>query len=75
MLLKQGEMWTSGKLGDIAATEHRIELTDGTKPIRSLPYRQGPATGTKAEHEIRKMLDTGVIGNVGMGLADRTHSE
>ena len=54
-------MWTSGRSGEIAATEHRIELTDGTEPIRSIPYRQGPATRTKAEHEIRKMLDAGVI--------------
>ena len=61
MLTKHEDMWTSGRLGEIAATEHRIELTDGTKPIRSMPYRQGPATRTKAEHEIRKMLYTGVI--------------
>ena len=26
-----------------------------------MPYRQGPATCTKAEHEIRKMLDKIVI--------------
>ena len=61
MLTKDEDMWTSGRLGEIAATEHRIELTDGTKPRRSMPYRQGPATRTKAEHEIRKMLDAGVI--------------
>ena len=54
-------MWKSGRLGEIAATEHGIELTDGTKPIRSMPYRQGPATRAKAEHEIRKMLDVCVI--------------
>ena len=61
MLTKHEEMWTSGRLREIAATEHRIELTDGTKPIRNMGYRQGPATRTKAEHEIRKMLDAGVI--------------
>ena len=61
MLTKHEEMGTSGRLGEIAATELRIELTDGTKPIRSMPYRQGPATRTKAEHEIRKMLDAVVI--------------
>ena len=54
-------MWASGRLGEIGATERRVELTDGTKPIRSMPYRQGPATRTKAEHEIRKMPDSGVI--------------
>ena len=61
MLTKQEDMWTSGRLGEIAATEHRIEITDGTKPIRSMPYRHGPATSTKAEHEISKILDAGVI--------------
>ena len=61
MLSKQEDMWASGRLGEIAGTENRIELTDRTKPIRSMPYRQGPATRTKAEQEIRKMLDAGVI--------------
>ena len=61
MLKKHEEMWTSDRLGEIAATEHRIELTNGTKPIRSMPYRQGPATRTKAEHEIRKMREADVI--------------
>ena len=61
MLSKHEDMLTCGRLGEIAATEHRIELTDGTKPIRSMPYRKEPATRTKAEHEIRKMLDAGVI--------------
>ena len=61
LLSKHEDMWTSGRLGAIAATEHRIELTDGTKPIRSMPYRKGPATRTQAENEIRKMLDAGVI--------------
>ena len=28
MLTKHEDMWTSGRLGEIAATEHRIELTD-----------------------------------------------
>ena len=51
---KHEEMWTSGRLGEIAATENRTELTDGTKPIRSMAYRQGPATCRKAEHEIRR---------------------
>ena len=54
-------MWTSGRLGEITATEHRINLTVGTKPIRTIPYRQGLATRTKAEHEMRKMLNAGVI--------------
>ena len=61
MLSKHEDMSTSGRLGEIAGTDHRIKPTDGTKPIRSMLYRQGPATRTKAEHEIRKMLDAGVL--------------
>ena len=39
VLSKHDDMWMSGRLGEIAATEHRIELTDGEKPIKSMPYR------------------------------------
>ena len=61
MLTKDEDMWTTGRLGEITATEHRITLETGTKPIRSMPYRQGPAMRTKTEAKIRKMLDAGVI--------------
>ena len=43
MLKRHEEMWTTGRLREITATEHRIALETGTKPIRSTPYRQGPA--------------------------------
>ena len=53
MLTKHEDMWTTGRLGEIRATEHRISLETGTKPIRSMPplspYRHGPAMRTKAE--------------------------
>ena len=45
----------------MSATEHRIELEPGTKPIRSMHYRQGPAMRKKGASEIRKMHDAGVI--------------
>ena len=61
MLTKHEDMWTTGRLGEITATEHRIMLETGTKPIRSMPYRQGPAMQTKAEAEIRRMRDAGVL--------------
>ena len=60
MLTKLEDMWTTGRLGEIKGTEHRITLETGTKPIRSMPYRQGPAMRTKAEVEIRRMRDAGV---------------
>ena len=55
------DMWMSGRLGEISATEHRIELEPGTKPIRSMPFRQGPIMRGKAAAQIREMLDAGVI--------------
>ena len=51
----------SDPLAEISATEHRIDLEPGTKPIRSMLYRQGPAMRDNAAAEIRKMLDAGVI--------------
>ena len=60
MLTKHEDMWTTGRLGEITATEHRITLETGTKPTRSMSYRQSPAMRTKAE-EIRRMRVAGVI--------------
>ena len=61
MLTTHEDMWTTGRLGEITAMEHRITLQPGTKHIRSMPYRQGPAIRTRAEAEIQRMGDAGVI--------------
>ena len=61
LLTKHEDMWTTGRLGEITATDHRITLETGTKPVRSMPYRQAPAMRTKAEAKIRRMRDAGVI--------------
>ena len=61
MLETHQDMWTSGRLCEISATEHRIELEPGTKPIRSMQYRHRPAIREKTASEIRKMLDADVI--------------
>ena len=60
VLQKHSSMW-DGNLGTISATEHRIELEKGTKPVPSMPYRQGPAMLTKVAEEIEKMLNAGFI--------------
>ena len=39
VLAKYKDMSKPGKLGCIKATEHRIELVKGTKPIHQMPYR------------------------------------
>ena len=61
MLAKHEDMWATGRIGEITATEHPVTLETGTKPIRSMPYLQGPAVRTKPEAEIRRMWDAGVI--------------
>ena len=61
MLETYQDMWTSGRLGEISAIEHRIDLEPGTKPICPMSYRQGPTMRDKAAAELRKMLDAGVI--------------
>ena len=61
MLSKHSDMWRPGRLGEIRATEHRIELRNGTKPIRQMPYRQGLPMRDLAAKEISKMLEHGVI--------------
>ena len=61
MLSKHQDMWRPGHLGEITATEHRIELAPGTKPIRQAPYRQGHRGRDVQAEEISKMLEAGVI--------------
>ena len=60
MLRKHSSLW-GGALGTIRATEHRIALEPGTKPIRSMPYRKGPAMRDTVAKEVNKMLNAAVI--------------
>jgi len=60
MLDKHAKMW-DGSLGDIKATEHRIDLKPDTNLVRAAPYRMGPTRRQLASEEINKMLAKGVI--------------
>ena len=60
MLRKHATMW-SGELGHIVATEHHIDVEPDTKPIRSMPYRQGPAARKLVKEQIETMLKQQVI--------------
>ena len=60
MLEEHCSMW-SGKLGELKATEHVIDVPEGTKPIRAQPYRMGPDRRASIEAEISRMLELGVI--------------
>ena len=60
MLREHSSLW-SGAFGTIRATEHRIPLEPGTKPIPSMLYRKGPALREMVAKEVKKMLNAGVI--------------
>jgi hypothetical protein len=60
MLEPHKSMW-DGRLGEVSATKHRIDLVPGARPINSLPYRAVPRAREIEKQEIYKMLRQGVI--------------
>jgi len=54
------EVW-DGSLGTIKATEHRMRLKPGAKPVRLQPYRMGPRTRQLVGEQVTKMLELDVI--------------
>ena len=48
-------------LGTIKATEHRIELLPGSKPVHQPPYRAGLTQRQIEQKEIEEMLKKGVL--------------
>ena len=61
VLAKYKDLWKPGKLGCIKATEHRIDLVEGTKPIHQMPYRQGLPAREKTVEIIKQVMDQDVI--------------
>jgi len=53
-------LW-DGSLGTIKATEHRMRLKPGAKPVRLHPYRMGPRTRQLVGEQVDKMLNLDVI--------------
>jgi len=60
MLEFHASMW-HGELGEIAATNHRINLQQEAKPSRQAPYRAGHKSRELIAEQVRKMRDAGVI--------------
>ena len=60
LLEKHRALW-SGHLGSIKATEHRIELKPGSKPVRLNPYRMGPRTRELIKAQVDRLLKLEVI--------------
>ncbi len=53
-------MWSS-HLGEMAATEIRIDLYPGTRPIRQALYRVGHSSPALIKAEIERILAQGYI--------------
>jgi hypothetical protein len=53
-------MW-DGRLGELKATTHRIELKEGSRPFRAHPYLAGPRAREAEVAEVQRMLKAGVI--------------
>jgi len=61
VLLEKHRALLSGHLGSIKATEDRIELKPGSKPVRRNPYRMGPRTRELIKAQVDRMLNLEVI--------------
>ena len=60
VIQKHHKLW-DGDLGLIKATEHRIVLKPGAKPVRLNPYRMGQASRELTREQVQRMRDMGVI--------------
>ena len=60
-LLEKYSTVFEGKLGQISATEHHINLKPGTIPILQQPYRAGPEKREHIREQIEYQLAAGVI--------------
>jgi len=60
LLEKHRALW-SGHLGSIKATDHRIELKPGSKPVRLNPYQMGPRTRELIKAQVDRIPKLEVI--------------
>jgi len=60
-LLEKHRALGGGHLGSINATEHRIELSPGSKSVRLHPYRMGPRTRELIKAQFDRILKLEVI--------------
>jgi hypothetical protein len=67
MLSKHSTMWT-GQLGQIAITQHRIDLVPDSKPVYQAPYRAGVKGREVEKEEVERMLKAVIIEPARNGL-------
>lgn len=70
LLRKYYSIW-SGNLGEIAASEHHIDLVPGTRLITQHPYRAGPRTQEIEQQHVDHMLRKGLVEPGQSALASR----
>jgi len=61
MLDKHKAMWTGQALGVIKATQHRIDLNAGARPVRFAPRRAGYTPREAETAKVRRQLEADVI--------------
>jgi len=61
MLDQHKAMWTGQALGVIKATQHRIDLNDDARPVRSAPRRAGHTAREAETAEVKRQLEANVI--------------
>ena len=59
-LLDQFKCTWSGKLGELKATTHHVQLKPEPKPVYSAPYWAGPHRRLEIENQVKKALNLGV---------------
>ena len=61
MLDQHKEMWTGQARGVIKATQHRIDLNAGARPVRFAPRRAGHTAREAETAEVKRQLEADVI--------------
>jgi len=61
MLDQHKAMWTSQALGVIRATQHRIDLNAGARPVRFAPRRAGHTAREAETAEVKRQMKADVI--------------
>jgi len=61
MMGQHQAMWTGQAPGVIKATQHRIDLNDGARPVRFAPLRAGHTARKAEKAEVKRQLKADVI--------------
>lgn len=60
-ILKKYKILYYGTFGEVFVTDHVMNLQEGSKTVRQLPYCAGPGSREVVKYNVEKMLKLGVI--------------